>query len=45
MIFWCLAQLSSEGYHPAADGNQCRDPQPNTRQSQENLTEVREEEL
>jgi hypothetical protein len=28
-----IAQLSSEKLHPATDGNRCRDPQPNTRQS------------
>jgi hypothetical protein len=28
-----LAQLSFERLHPAVDGNRCRDPQPNIRQS------------
>jgi hypothetical protein len=34
-----LAQLSSEKLHPAADGNRCRDTQPNTRQSMGSLVE------
>ena len=28
-----LANLSSKRYHPAADSDRCRDPQPNIRQS------------
>ena len=32
-----LAQLSSERFHPAADGYRCRDPQPNIKQNSGSL--------
>jgi hypothetical protein len=34
-----LAELSPEKLHPAADGNRCRDPEPNIRWSLERLVE------
>ena len=34
-----LAQLSLERLHPVTDGNRCRDPQPNIRQSSWSLVE------
>lgn len=29
LIYNCLAQFSSEGFHPATDGNRCRVSEPN----------------
>ena len=40
-----LAQLSSERLHLAADGNGCRDPQPNVKWGLRNLVKERDEEL
>ena len=40
-----LATSSSERLQQATDGNRCRDPQLNIRQSLENLVEEREEGL
>ena len=38
-------QVSFERFHPTADGNRYRDPQPNTRNSSRNLVEDGEERL
>ena len=34
-----LAQLCPERFHPATDGNRCRDPQPNIKQTSGSLVE------
>ena len=39
MLIAIYTQLSSERLHPATDGNRCRDPQPNIRQSLGNPVE------
>ena len=39
LIYWCLAQLSSERLYPATDGNRCRDLQLNIWQSSRNPME------
>ena len=45
LIEWCLAHLSPERLHPTTNGNRCKDPQPNIRQSLGDPVEEVEEEF